>query len=726
MGGGFHCTTFECVARIFREGLRPGGGGDRINTFFVPFAPWDERSQTVLRFRKIEGADLVYIYLTYESIAKFAPRVSADGHILVQQTIPFSAFDAVWHYDHKSGEYYRLMVTKGYEQLVLSVKGATKIATIDRFDNLIANVVPDESSPDLSELRKLIDIKTAHESFACRLYPTHHDWYDAIALLALTHRPNKEGHRLCPACLCETPATLSICVFCKGYLVSHGFRRRVKITVASVPTAERRSHEDDVKDHVKQTWEKIKVDLTNDDEEEVEIEQDDDDVEMESPPEETQKGNDDDMGQKPEADELKSERRNFREQDEVDKFLKEEREKAEKIEEERADHANISIGEYRAGDARNANITYPAWMKRVQFGSKVLPAEPCQIGDAQPDLIKILLLQIGSNIHRIYRHFQRNFCGEIGNGWQQFQNNPYYRIDLDPKVPYLGEDEDGNLIEPTDEQMADLYDQIGDPNSKNDLGKDGFTNAYHGSLIFKKLITYLLECGYEFTDMQKIFGDDNIQHLAKGDTAEEEARKSNIARDSLDAQSTFVRRVIGGAYQVTAVYFFRNVDFQAAVTLNPVDILCACRPQLRRIAVMHLILQNDQRLPRPLMNKLRSAIDDHNRCKKRDGQRPKWGAHMTDSHVAAITNMSTTEDAQGETEAPKAKAMPKPSATPDARPSQSSSSTDTRSATPMPKQNPKTPPWREGESHGSSRNAPSHRGGDWNYTGYSYGKRGWR
>ena len=43
---------------------------------------------------------------------------------------------------------------KGYEQLVLSVKGAKKIATVERFDNLIENVVPDESSPDLNELRK--------------------------------------------------------------------------------------------------------------------------------------------------------------------------------------------------------------------------------------------------------------------------------------------------------------------------------------------------------------------------------------------------------------------------------------------------------------------------------------------------------------------------------------------------------------------------------------------
>ena len=156
LGGGFHCTTFECIAQIFREGLRPGGGGDRINTFFVPFAPWDERSKSVLRFKKIDGADLVFIYLTYESLSKFSPRVSADGHILLPQTIPFNSFDAVWHYDWKSGEFYRLMITKGYEQLVLSVKGAKKIATVERFDNLIENVVPDESSPDGMNFESLL------------------------------------------------------------------------------------------------------------------------------------------------------------------------------------------------------------------------------------------------------------------------------------------------------------------------------------------------------------------------------------------------------------------------------------------------------------------------------------------------------------------------------------------------------------------------------------------
>ena len=194
-------------------------------------------------------------------------------------------------------------------------------------------------------------------------------------------------------------------------MISHGLKKRVKITIASVPTAEQRSQEDDVKDHVKQTWEKIKIDLTSDDDDD-DIEPGDDDVEMKSPPDESQQGNDD-VGQKSDADELKSHKRDFREQDEVDDFLNEEREKAETVEEEGADDGLINIEEYEADEARDAHMVYPAWMNRIEFGSKVLPSEPCTIGDAQPELIKILLLQTGNNLLKIYKKFHRNFCDTI-------------------------------------------------------------------------------------------------------------------------------------------------------------------------------------------------------------------------------------------------------------------------------------------------------------------------
>ena len=720
LGGGFHCTTFENIAQIFREGLRPGGGGDRINTFFVPFAPWDVRSQSVLRFKRIDQTDLVCIYVTYESIAKFSPRVSADGHILVQETIPFDSFDAIWYYDWKEEKYYRLMITKGKDQIVLSVQGAKKIATFERFDKLIGNIVPDESSPDLTELRKLVDIKTSHISHSHRLFPGHPDWNDAISLLAVTHRPSKEDHRLCPACLCETPASLSICVVCKGFLVSHGWRKRIKVTVATVPTAEPRPQEEDVKDHVKKAWEEVKIDLTGEEDDDEQM-QDDDDVTMKSPEQEPQPEDEND-DQASKKDDIDNERRDFREQDEVDEFLNEEREQAEENDDEETEGGEINIEEYEAGEAHDAVVEYPAWLKRIEFGSKVLPIEPCTIGDAQPELIKILLLQIGLHILRIYRIFQRNFCGNCETAWQHFQQNKKFRMDLDSKVPYLGEDENGELIEPTAQQMRELYHEVGRPDQKDDIGEEGFVNAYYGAIVLKRLVVYTLECGYTYEDLLNIFVDEDIEKLAKSDTSRDEMRKAANAREALDRQDTLVRRIIAGAYKVNAVYFFRNVDFQDTITLNPVDIVCALRPPLRRISVLHLILQNGRKLPRPLLQKLYDAIEDYNNIKQRDDQRPRWGIHMSEAHLIAIADTPVPADRERVTpvagkskEAPKA--APKLGSVAKAKAS-STAPWRTVEAAPPPKQAPVPPPQKGGKDQGKGGRSYSHRGGDWNHQGY--------
>jgi hypothetical protein len=236
-----------------------------------------------------------------------------------------------------------------------------------------------------------------------------------------------------------------------------------------------------------------------------------------------------------------------------------------------------------------------------------------------------------------------------------------------------------------------------------------------------------LECGYTFDDLQNMFIDENIAQLKKGDTTEEEMRKSATAREALDRQSALVRRVIAGAYRVNAVYFFRNVDFQNTATLNPVDILCACRPHHRRISVLHLILQNGRQLPRPLLSRLYDAIEDYNKSKQRDDQRPRWGIHMSEAHLAAIADTQVPPDARREPNAPakgKSKAAPKPSTVTSAKAS-SSTSTHQTEAAPPPKQAPEPPPWRGGTDHGKGGRTYSHRGGDWNYQGY-YGRGNWR
>ena len=128
--------------------------------------------------------------------------------------------------------------------------------------------------------------------------------------------------------------------------------------------------------------------------------------------------------------------------------------------------------------------------------------------------------------------------------------------------------------------MKELYRRVGSPNSKEDIGEQGFVNAYHGSLIFKKLVIYLLECGYGSNDLRDMFGGEQFEGLKKSDSPEEEAKKTLRARESLEIQSTFIRRVLAGAYGVNAVYFFRNVNYLNTATLDAVDMICACRPQV--------------------------------------------------------------------------------------------------------------------------------------------------
>ena len=71
--------------------------------------------------------------------------------------------------------------------------------------------------------------------------------------------------------------------------------------------------------------------------------------------------------------------------------------------------------------------------------------------------------------------------------------------------------------------------------------------------------------------------------------------------------------MIAGAFGVNAVYFFRAVNYENTIYIAPVDIICACRPQLRREAALHLMLQNEKVLPRPMLPRLHKAIDDYNR-----------------------------------------------------------------------------------------------------------------
>ena len=400
---------------------------------------------------------------------------------------------------------------------------------------------------------------------------------------------------------------------------------------------------EDVKDHVKQAWERVQ-------------EEQDVDADDELPTEEPVLGGAKDKKEEDEDEDLnnfKQERMEKGEKDEVDEFL--DGEKKETEEKDAAEEEEMDVGKFEGGKVRDA-MEFPKWMERVQFGSKIPPGlNSCILGDARPDLINLLLLAIGSNVAQILQNFHRNYCGPIEEIWRQFQPHGELRIDLDPKIPYLGVNDEGELIEPQEYHLRAQYQKVGIPAHADDLGEDGFIRSYRGSLNSKKLVIYVLECGYYTPDDFREIFSSRGQRLNPKDTKEDE----EAAHDQMEDQSIFMRRVIAGAFDVNAVYFFRNVNYANTVFHDPLDILCAtwlpenCSPA-------HDFVNRSLILPVPLMAKFMKAIDEYNRSKRCKGQRPRpqWGSHLKEAHVLAIIDMEVPPDARSSASSASAKATP--------------------------------------------------------------------
>ena len=143
---------------------------------------------------------------------------------------------------------------------------------------------------------------------------------------------------------------------------------RIKTTVASIDEPERHPNDDELRDHVKQTWQKVKIDLTSDDDEA--REQDDENVEMGDGEEEVDDEEEEDL----DMDDLNAEKRDLGEKDEVDDYINKEREEveADEQEEDEIQGGKINIRKFKAGEMQDA-VEYPPWMSVLCLDRRCYP-----------------------------------------------------------------------------------------------------------------------------------------------------------------------------------------------------------------------------------------------------------------------------------------------------------------------------------------------------------------
>ena len=625
LGGAYHTTTLANLTGIMRHGLIPGGGGDRMTSFMLPFGPWDQRSETLVKRAKTFGGESrVCLFFGAETMETFKCRITSDGNIVTQMVIPFSHVEAVWADLASPIEpWVRLLVRTEKTHVISSVKGCTKIASVEKGVQMLKTVSAEASGGHEEFKKELIKIRDAHVTGHRLLVPETTEWNDMASLMAVCYMSNEANHILCPGCLEETPRCISICLNCQGTLVSHGTIKKIRKQVTegqtgkSVPKASEAKAEpadDDVK-------------MEQDEPEEIfpDVPANDDNAGDEE---------DDPMGQKepgrPEG---------------YDENIQEEADAEEASSSTRFVFADGSTAE-------NVALAIPKWLAKWDYGVVEMAVEPAKSLDPYPRAPEMIDHLIGQWITDAYNVFIGKFVirTQIATSAQLIANrqgNNPIREDMHGRWPDCGEDENGEMRDPTREEMKRFHEL----NHLNVKGKnrdyarddlDDFTLAFQGMKTLCKIMQYLINAGWAINDIKhELHSSAESQETIltnRGGKLEWESEQYAKWRENawtdLQRQSKFVRRAIRGAFRAHSYTYFRpEVDYEGTVFLNPMALLLAVKKEYRRTSVLYVCRNYQVKLNKVLSDQLDKQI---NKAKENPDKAPEWGTHMQEDLVKSI------------------------------------------------------------------------------------------
>ena len=237
---------------IVKEGLRPGGHkGGRAQVFLNPYAPWDERYENILGGALTHlGQARIALAFSVHRLMGLGVMINASCQLVISGNIPFSEVIGAW-YQANNYNWERLLVDSGRFQLVRSCKEPREIATASTVMRiakaLLSEINAEDNIPyydefvkDVEELEKANGVLTYQDDLRNRL----------VTFIAENYVPREAGRTICPACLTETPNNLSICIRCHGSLISWGEKCATQDESAAPgePERERRQSGDGTED----------------------------------------------------------------------------------------------------------------------------------------------------------------------------------------------------------------------------------------------------------------------------------------------------------------------------------------------------------------------------------------------------------------------------------------------------------------------------------------------
>ena len=352
---------------------------------------------------------------------EFNGRLTDSGQVVTDQIIPFSKIKGRWIQNSKTaGD--RLIVKTGDEQVVrIGRVQSSIVATKESLLRLAKQCLSVEEQP-FDELT--MDAMSLVDKFENHLIPEGgKEQYEGRIRLVdyiLEKKPVTEsGCRYCPHCLKETPTVFAICLACWTALESHGLKpyRIIEEEDEEVTTKQQLDEE------IRRNKETIFKDVVH----------------------EAQEGasQDNDYGFDPSEVDYDEEG-----DEEMDEAEDDEEVVADDEEEEEAGEAEAAPGVAKM----------PKWALNLDVGSIRLPAMGMINTDSSEGAAQLFDNAVLAKVMGMYRHYYRQRVLMTPEDYRaEMTTGRVGRLDLDGICPYTGEDDDGSLRRPTEEELDVMF-----------------------------------------------------------------------------------------------------------------------------------------------------------------------------------------------------------------------------------------------------------------------------
>ena len=651
----FHITPSKHLRSIWKEGLIPGGlsGNSRIFTFFNPYVPWDPRSWKVTKSVDTRKGGFVCLYIPTEILMnEFNGRLTDSGQVVTDQIIPFSKIKGGWIQDFNAA-WQRLIVPSGDDQVVrIGRVRSSVVTTRESLLRLAKQCLSMEEQP-FDELT--MDAMSLVSKFENHMIPEGgKEQYEGrirlVDYILEKKAVTEAGCRYCPHCLKETPTTFAICLECWTALARHGIKPYRIIEEEDEEEATKRQ----IDEEVRRQNETIFKDMVNEAQESA--------------------AQDNDYGFDP----------NEVDYDEGDEEMKEEDEDEEvAVDEEEEDDAGDAEA---AGEAEKM----PGWALNLDVGSRRLPAKGLINNDSSEGAAQLFDNAVLVKIMGMYKYYYKQRVMMTPEEYRaQMTTGSVGRLDLDGICPYTGDNDDGTLRRPSEEELDVMFkakakeeEWMQGEKMCGGRPRDMLTPVIQTLEIYEKLMESLVLAGFKPDDLQFLIPTNRM----KGTPEEKNEMRAKI--------SDFLGRLLKSAFPSSTQYtYFRAGDhgFEDCIEIPAFTVYLAYRERERSMELLVTATQCNVILPQAFTGRIAHAV------KRAEQEASKghlqWKEHLApnvDPDIAkrVYKSIGNTEGAKRavddavRSEAARAKGEPKsyapkpppPKAMPSSAPGQSSSS----------------------------------------------------